>query len=114
MEDVAPLTDDRGGEQDSWYNDIYSEPEEMQLDGLDALFNSQDGPETENDAADGSGDHDVDGTESESPNPGDFTSTSQPPNSDVPTASPSVNKKKSRKNKRKRYRPYGNTTVSKH
>ena len=111
---VPPLSDDGAdeGASDSWYID--SEAEEMQLDGIQELFN-EDHPETENQTSCSSGHGaEVEGTSGsadESPNPTSSSADPRPRNCGVRTA-PTNQKKKSCKNKRKRYRPYGNTTLS--
>ena len=102
VEDVpsVPLSDDGAdeGASDSWY--INSEPEKMQLDGVQELF-TEDSPEAESHASGSSGhDAEVDGTSgsagNDSPNPADSTSTSSDPprNSGVRTAQ-LVNQKRS-------------------
>lgn len=93
VEDVPPvplLSDDGAdeGASDSWYID--SETEEMQLDGVQELFN-EDHPETENHTS-CSGGHgaEVDGTsgsaDNESPNPTSTSADPHPRNSGVRTA----------------------------
>ena len=117
FEDVPPMHPSDVDEE-SWY--IEDSDTEMQLDGLDTLFNNEiqhanedDDTATENGNGSGS-----DGTqfgstvsgESEPPNcPANSTATNE--QDCCPTAAENEKKSPHNKRNRKRYRPYGNTTV---